>query len=676
MKYRSFPRIPGLEVSVLGFGCMRLPMAAGKVDRNLSTPLLRRAFDLGVNLFDTATMYCNSDSEAALGEAMQGIRDQVVLSAKNPLRAVTADAWRRQLDSTLKNLRTDHLDIYNHHGINWGEWHKEFDPQNNGLTKAMLQAKAEGLIRHAAFSFHDTPENLKKLADTGYYESVILQYNLLDQVNTEAISYLHEKGIGVIVMGPVGGGRLGIASERILELTGAQTTVEAALRFVWAHPGVNVALSGMQDLSMLEANAALASNAQPFTTDQVANLNALVRERKEKSGLYCSGCKYCLPECASGLPIPEFLEMMNQELVFGYSQKERYSKYKIKAVECIECGRCVEACPQKIDIPAKLKQASQMWDPRVGSVIITPSLKNLESDGSFTMTIRAHNYAPTATPVRVEVAASAGATMTKNSADLPNLDAYARRNLTLTGRVDPNSNRADFTTTTTAHQTQPDLQTTFRYLLVPNIGDPDQSRDRKGAVASPTDWTSGTWHQAPANPQHFSNDAAAAAKHALRFRVTHDAQALILHIQADDDFLFPSRLDRDKGKWSVDCIELFLDARKPARLAMPAYEKGVHQIYLYPGSPDNHQPAFFHAREKLNIEIQYLPYAPGYRLIARIPFADVCVDLAPNTLPKRLGLDLTLNSADATGNRIGQIFFAGNANNWQDASPWATAWLI
>ncbi len=362
MRYRTLGKT-GLSVSALGFGCMRLPMKDNRVDRSLSTPMLRRAVELGINFFDTAVMYCGDDSQAALGEAMEGIRGKVILSTKNHFHTATPSEWRAKLEESLRLMRTDYLDLYHHHGIGWELFEKQLDPAKGGLTKAMLKAKEEGLVRHIGFSFHDTPENLKKLVDTGYYENVIVQYNLLDQSNAEAIAYAHEKGLGVVVMGPVGGGRLGLASAKVAELTGASSTVEAALRFVWGHPGVDVALSGMQTMAMVEENARITERTAPFTEQEIHRLNDLVVERKRKSGLYCSGCRYCVPVCPGLIPIPEFLDALNLSLVYGLDAKakSKFQDLKAKSKECVACGLCVEKCPQKIDIPARLAEAERRF---------------------------------------------------------------------------------------------------------------------------------------------------------------------------------------------------------------------------------------------------------------------------------------------------------------------------
>ena len=215
MQYTTLGKT-GLRVSRLGFGCMRLPMAGGRVDLKLAIPLLRRAVELGVNYFDTAVGYCGHDSERALGEAMKGIRDKVILSTKNHhYDKLDERGWWTNLENSLKRLDTDHIDVYNFHGLHWKHFTEHVDGPG-GQLRHMLRAREQGLIRHICFSFHDTADALEKIAATGCFDAVTLQYNLLDRSNEPAFEHVAKKcGMGIVIMGPVGGGRLGAPSEEI-----------------------------------------------------------------------------------------------------------------------------------------------------------------------------------------------------------------------------------------------------------------------------------------------------------------------------------------------------------------------------------------------------------------------------------------------------------------------------
>jgi len=167
--------------------------------------MIRRAFESGVNYIDTAVGYCNRDSQRAVGEALKGWRDRVVVSTKNP-EYEDEKVWWQNLEDSLERLQVAYIDIYNHHGINWEYYCKHVEPN---ASKWMRRAHDQGLIKHICVSFHDSNESLVKLVDTGYPESITLQYNMLDQSLERGIAHAHERGVGIVVMGPVAGGRLG-----------------------------------------------------------------------------------------------------------------------------------------------------------------------------------------------------------------------------------------------------------------------------------------------------------------------------------------------------------------------------------------------------------------------------------------------------------------------------------
>ncbi len=351
----------GLNVSRLGFGCMRFPMTqAGEVDRSLAIPLLHRALELGVNYFDTAIGYCNSDSQRTLGEAMVGKRDRIIISTKNHMHEAPEQAWQEKLEESLRLLQTDYIDIYNFHGLSWDSFQKFIDGPE-GKLRLMQRAKADGQVRHICCSFHDSPEALVKLVETGLFDSVTVQYNLLWRDLEPSIARAHALGVGVVVMGPIAGGRLGVRSERVAELTGGAvtSTPEAALRFVLANPGVTLALSGMSSLEMLEENARIVSEKEPFTPQEIKLLEAESQRVRDLQGVKCPACGYCRP-CPSGVDIPGNFAIYNEYLIYGLKDNalKAYASLAGNAANCIDCGACLSKCPQKINIPAKLRDVA------------------------------------------------------------------------------------------------------------------------------------------------------------------------------------------------------------------------------------------------------------------------------------------------------------------------------
>lgn len=247
MKYRSFGNT-GEMVSTLGFGCMRLPEVEinGKwyIDEDKALPLLFKAYESGINYFDSAPYYCHKNSEYAVGKALKSVRDKIKLTSKLPFKDVkkTGD-MRRILENSLKKMDTDYIDFYHFWGLNIGSLD---NIKSNDLFNEARKAKEEGLIRHLSFSFHDKPENMIDIIDAGegVFESVLCQYNLLDRANETSIAYAKKKGLGVAAMGPVAGGRLAAPTELFKKLTGKESiaTYELALRFVLGNEDINIAL--------------------------------------------------------------------------------------------------------------------------------------------------------------------------------------------------------------------------------------------------------------------------------------------------------------------------------------------------------------------------------------------------------------------------------------------------
>lgn len=370
MQYRAFGNT-GFDISTLGFGAMRLPsrdINGKKVfDEEAGVRIIRRAFELGVNYIDTAPYYCDGESEVIVGKALKGWRDKVMVSTKNPIENASGADWRARLENSLRKLDVDHIDFYHMWGINLESYRTEIDVPD-GPMEAARKAKEEGLIRHISFSFHDKAENLFPLIDSGNFESVLLQYNLLDRANEAGIAHAREKGLGVVVMGPVGGGRLGMPSEAIRNLLPGKVSSSAqlALRFVLANAGVGCALSGMGSLEMVEQNCAVASNEAPLSQDELERVNASMEENRRMADLYCTGCNYCMP-CPQEVNIPLNFQLMNYHRVYGLTGYAREQYAQIGNVEwmkgkradaCVDCGLCEEKCPQKIEIRRQLKETA------------------------------------------------------------------------------------------------------------------------------------------------------------------------------------------------------------------------------------------------------------------------------------------------------------------------------
>lgn len=369
MNYRDFGKT-GEKISALGFGCMRFPEYQQDekhfVDQDKVDEMLSYAYNNGVNYFDTAPYYCNSNSEAAVGRAVKSFRDKILISTKCPLgNGLDADGYRKNLETSLKRLDTDYIDFYHFWGINRNSFDNIMLSSN--LLEAALKAKEEGLIRHISFSFHDHPSAIKHIIDTSEergvkMESMLCQYNLLDRSNEEMIRYANQKGIGTIAMGPVGGGRLAAPTDLYTKLTGKPSiaTYELAFKFCLGNPDLNCALSGMQNLDMVQKNIALASDTTAFSGEEWEKLGSAMEEIKRFSELYCTGCKYCQP-CPAEINIPRIFEMWTYYNVYGLKDhaKKMMAEYIKKGgktfSDCLDCGECEEKCPQHLEIRKNLE---------------------------------------------------------------------------------------------------------------------------------------------------------------------------------------------------------------------------------------------------------------------------------------------------------------------------------
>jgi len=346
-------------VSRLGFGLMRLPMVENHVDMDISIALIRRAIELGVTYLDSAETYCNSESQVAFGKGIRGLRDKVFVSTKNGYKGESGDEWQRRLDTSLERIDVDYIDFYHSHGLRWNQYQEMLG--KGGPMERFRKVKEEGL-----------PENMMKLIDTGDFDGMLCQYNLMDRNNEKAIAHAHEKGMGVAIMGPVGGGRLVPPSDHIQKMVkGSQSTPEVALRFVLSNPNVTIALSGMNSMAMVDENVATASREESLTSAERQKVLDTLEDTKNLSDLYCTGCGYCMP-CPNNIDIPANFIAMNYYKVWGLERpaRERYKRLGTKRIDdttveawaeaCIECGECEPKCPQNIPIIEQLKETHEV----------------------------------------------------------------------------------------------------------------------------------------------------------------------------------------------------------------------------------------------------------------------------------------------------------------------------
>lgn len=385
MLYRSFGRT-GEDVSVLGFGCMRLPVLDGlpdRIDVALATEMLHYAIDHGVNYVDTAYPYHGTSpmapgaSESFVGEALAGgYRERVLLATKLPGWVVKTRAdMDAILEGQLERLRTDHIDCYLLHALDQGMWAKMVEL---GAREFLDAAKADGRIRYAGFSYHDEPHCFAPIVDGYDWDFCQIQYNYMDvefQAGAVGLAYAAGKGLGVVVMEPLKGGRLaGPAPADVGALWESapvrRTPVEWALRFVWDDPRVGPLLSGMSTMEQVVMNVELAGQADAGAlTPAERGLVARVREAfMARTVVGCTECRYCMP-CPQGIEIPLVFSAINAAALFDTLEAERAGYQDavrggrtVPASACTECGQCEEACPQGVEVIREMAKASAVLD--------------------------------------------------------------------------------------------------------------------------------------------------------------------------------------------------------------------------------------------------------------------------------------------------------------------------
>jgi len=371
----------GEKVSILGFGCMRLPTRGGydKIDRGKATQLLDHALDKGVNYLDTAYPYHGlgtsqgGNSEIFLGDyfSQNNRRDEVYLATKLPTWLLEDEGdMDRFLDDQLKRLKTDYIDFYLLHSVKEKQW---FQLEVLEVLEFLDSAVADGRIKYTGFSTHDATSFVKEVVDSYQWDMCQIQYNYLDeniQAGKEGLNYAAEKGLGVVIMEPLKGGVLADYVPPEVQKIWDDTPIsrkpaEWAFRYLWDIPEISVVLSGMNTMEQLQENLLTAENGLPHSlTPQERKLMEEVKQVYHgKISVECSRCGYCMP-CPSGINIPQSLSYLNQaEMLEDYSEVKNQYYFMLKDTEragnCLECGLCEELCSQHISIREELKKVAR-----------------------------------------------------------------------------------------------------------------------------------------------------------------------------------------------------------------------------------------------------------------------------------------------------------------------------
>ena len=375
MKYR--PDRYGNQISQLGYGCMRFSRKGNAIDYEKAEREVLLAIEKGVNYFDTAYIY--PGSEECLGRILDEnhCRDKVFIATKLPQYILrSSGAIDKTFREELSRLRTDHIDYYLMHMFtDLVEWERL---KTFGIESWIDARRAEGSIRNIGFSYHGDTEMFLKILDAYDWDFCQIQYNYLDehtQAGRRGLLAAAEKGIPVIIMEPLRGGKLvnlpEKAKQALASHTRAYTPAELGLRWLWNQPEVSCVLSGMNSVEMVEENVRVASQAGPgdLTQEDFAVVDQIRQIIREKEKVGCTDCRYCMP-CPKGVDIPGnfyYYNLMYMEKKssarFEFAQNMGMRKEPGFASQCVGCGKCEMHCPQHINIREKLKEADRDLRP-------------------------------------------------------------------------------------------------------------------------------------------------------------------------------------------------------------------------------------------------------------------------------------------------------------------------
>lgn len=332
MEYTTLGKT-GLRVSRMGFGGIPIQ----KVDASVTHALMERLAQRGVNYIDTARGY--TVSEQFLGEALEGgLREKFVIATKSMAR--TKEAMARDIDISLKNLRTDHIDLYQVHNPSMAELEQVLAP--GGALEALLEAKAAGKIRHLGLTAHMAAV-FERALELDWVETVMFPYNIVETQGEALMAKCREKNVGFICMKPMAGGALEDA--------------RLALRFIRQNENVSVVIPGMYDVREIDENLAAMEDTSALTADELARIETI---RKELGTQFCRRCNYCQP-CTAGISISGIfvLEGYLQRYGLGDWAQKRYDALPKKAGDCVGCGACEKRCPYQLPIRRMLARCKQ-----------------------------------------------------------------------------------------------------------------------------------------------------------------------------------------------------------------------------------------------------------------------------------------------------------------------------
>jgi predicted aldo/keto reductase-like oxidoreductase len=381
MQYKKLGK-SGIDVSALGFGCMRFPTFI-KGYENVPPPerpikeeetekMLLHAVENGITYFDTAYIYHEGRSEEILGRVLKPYRDKVLIATKLPTMIVREPSdVERFIDEQLKRLDTDYVDFYLLHALDGHIWPMM---KKYGALDFLEKLVSDGRVRYTGFSFHDEVNVFKEIVDSYDWTLCQIQYNYYDenhQAGREGLQYAASKGMGVVIMEPLRGGSLidkipPSVQEIFDSAKTKRTPAEWGLKWLFNQPEISLVLSGMSAMPHLVENLKIAEDAKPdsLSEEELSLISKAQKKLEELFKVHCTGCGYCIP-CPNGVNIPMNLSVYNDYFLFDAHRHtlmvyNRMIPEGNRAFNCVECGECEEKCPQKVEIMNELKNVHSL----------------------------------------------------------------------------------------------------------------------------------------------------------------------------------------------------------------------------------------------------------------------------------------------------------------------------
>lgn len=397
MQYRRMGSL-NWKVSALGFGAMRLPVDdENNIKEQEAINMIRYGIDHGINYVDTAFPYHQKQSEPLVGKALKdGYREKVWLTTKAPMWLINKERhFERYFKRQVKRLHTN-PDIYLFHGLNKSRFQKV---KNLNLIPKMENLRKEGLIKHFGFSFHDSYEVFKEIIDYYDWDCCQIQLNYLDinyQAGMKGLKYASDSDTAVIIMEPLRGGKLTIPNKELKNRPRIKAVLDNSdfkrsmadwgLQFLWNQPEVSVVLSGMSTRKHVVENIKSAENSgiNSLTQSELETISKLRKAYKKYEIVQCTNCGYCIP-CPQGVSIPTVMRILNEIAYWGENKFDTWQNFYDRLSEkpeeleerrrsgeeaeggphlCIECGECLEKCPQQINIPLYMKKVIEIFDKK------------------------------------------------------------------------------------------------------------------------------------------------------------------------------------------------------------------------------------------------------------------------------------------------------------------------